>query len=146
MDYIISKRKVQKKKGLVGIFGIFALLVENQSSRQRARWRQQQSTGLLRQDFESPTRKNTKTADPNGSAVFGASSGIATRCAPHALHQPKIHRCARIFGVSWVEPAAFFRQNKTAKKRTACRRLAFLVPRRGFEPRTPCLKGRCSTY
>ena len=22
--------------------------------------------------------------------------------------------------------------------------LAFLVPRRGFEPRTPCLKGRCS--
>ena len=22
----------------------------------------------------------------------------------------------------------------------------FLVPRRGFEPRTPCLKGRCSTY
>ena len=23
--------------------------------------------------------------------------------------------------------------------------LLFLVPRRGFEPRTPCLKGRCST-
>jgi len=22
--------------------------------------------------------------------------------------------------------------------------LFFLVPRRGFEPRTPCLKGRCS--
>ena len=21
-----------------------------------------------------------------------------------------------------------------------------MVPRRGFEPRTPCLKGRCSTY
>ena len=80
MDYIISKCKMQKKEGLVGIFGIFVLPAENQSSRQRACWRQQQSAGLLRQDFESPTDVNAKTADPKGSAVFGASSGIATRC------------------------------------------------------------------
>ena len=54
---------------------------------------------------------------------FGASSGI----------YPKGHKL-RLPG------------GKTAKTRDAKRRLSFLVPRRGFEPRTPCLKGRCSTY
>ena len=31
------------------------------------------------------------------------------------------------------------------KRRTTKVVRLFLVPRRGFEPRTPCLKGRCST-
>ena len=35
---------------------------------------------------------------------------------------------------------------KTAKEKDTKRYLSLLVPRRGFEPRTPCLKGRCSTY
>ena len=35
---------------------------------------------------------------------------------------------------------------KTAKEEDTKRYLPLLVPRRGFEPRTPCLKGRCSTY
>ena len=33
---------------------------------------------------------------------------------------------------------------KTAKEEDTKRYLPLLVPRRGFEPRTPCLKGRCS--
>ena len=35
---------------------------------------------------------------------------------------------------------------KTAKEEDTFWYLPLLVPRRGFEPRTPCLKGRCSTY
>ena len=35
---------------------------------------------------------------------------------------------------------------KTAKEEDTKRYLPLLVPRRGFEPRTPCLKGRCSAY
>lgn len=39
----------------------------------------------------------------------------------------------------------FIGKNVKYKKKDTRKRVFLLVPRRGFEPRTPCLKGRCST-
>ncbi len=42
-------------------------------------------------------------------------------------------------------PRFLHSKNRQAPKKSTAKRCFSLVPRRGFEPRTPCLKGRCST-
>ena len=69
--------------------------------------------------------------------------------APKKYDHPKGGRI--FFGASsGIYPARGYKLRlpggKTAKEENTKRYLPLLVPRRGFEPRTPCLKGRCSTY
>ena len=83
---------------------------------------------------QSPARRRpllrSKSAAPEtkpplrGGFVSGASSGI----------YPARGYKLRLSG------------GKTAKEEDTKRCLPRLVPRRGFEPRTPCLIGRCATY
>ena len=66
----------------------------------------------------------SKIPPPKGDGIFGASLGI----------YPARGYKLRLPG------------GKTAKEKDTKRYLPLLVPRWGFEPQTPCLKGRCSTY
>ena len=74
-------------------------------------------------NFDSPGATGKKYPPPKGEGYFLV-----------------LQRGFPLTGINFDSPGA------TRKNLPAKRRGDFLVLQRGFEPRTPCLKGRCSAY
>ena len=107
---------------------------------------------------------NSRISQGRGSVRGEPLTGSPARVQSPARRRPILHSkiaapkkkrhtnvCLFFFGASsGIYPARGYKLRlpggKTAKEEDTKRYLPLLVPRRGFEPRTPCLKGRCSTY
>ncbi len=63
---------------------------------------------------------------------------------PHAYHAPTAKSDTLPFSKMRIQAGCPTLDGKIAKSRENAAFSRDLVPRRGFEPRTPCLKGRCS--
>ena len=122
----------------------------------------QQSTGLLR-PASTPQRGRLSFRIPSSHAKkpfpFGNGFSVTAHrfCCPHAppAYRKERNVCkgnlcrvslARLIKGPPLAALIFAPQKSAAPKESHPLGGSLLVPRRGFEPRTPCLKGRCSTY